>query len=168
MPPSPFSLTPRFNGFPPPGAAPPRAFALTTIGFALGKGAQVTFSPITKDSKPASGVMCEGNVDFFYLQDPSIAGFSGAPVVDSGDPHLIATSPSSAAAVSGPPKCWGIVSATEGDGSGGKTARVIHASYIAALIQQVEAELAPPHSAPTLPAPQTNSSPSTPQPPSPP
>jgi hypothetical protein len=73
-------------------------------------------------------------------------------VIDLGDPRLIATSPTTAATVTGPPKCWGIVSATEGDTTSGKMAKIIHSSAIADLIMRFEDQIGDPVSpAPTLP-----------------
>lgn len=66
--------------------APSRERPLTTFGFPLDLGVREHFSPITRDSLPASGLVTLQRSDshlsatFYLLQDPSITGFSGAPV----------------------------------------------------------------------------------------
>jgi hypothetical protein len=66
--------------------APSRERPLTTLGFPLALGVQEHFSPITRDSSPASGLITLPRFDthtpatFYLLENASIAGFSGAPV----------------------------------------------------------------------------------------
>lgn len=66
--------------------APSRDKPLTVLGFPLGLGLQGKFSPISKESKAASGLVSfpradtKVDNDFFLLDSPSIGGFSGAPV----------------------------------------------------------------------------------------
>lgn len=120
--------------------APSRDITLTTLGFALGNGAQVTFSPVTKESKAASGLLSENSVVYFLLQDPSISGFSGAPVFDPGEPRWL-TRDGAAAMVGGQLTCWGIISRTDSDATGGKMARVIHAGQISEMIKAFEEKM---------------------------
>jgi len=132
----------RLDMLPAGPVAPARSAVLTVLGFPLGKGADAGFSPISRDSKPASGIMTEGPVSFFYLQQPSVDGYSGAPVFESGDLRLVPTSPNSAATVSGQPRCWGTITCTDLDSSGGKMARVIPSGYIAEMIVGMEHTIA--------------------------
>jgi hypothetical protein len=67
---------------------PMREREVTTIGFPLELGFEKHFSPISKVSKPSSGLVelrrADNNklTEFFLLDDPSISGFSGAPVLE--------------------------------------------------------------------------------------
>jgi len=67
---------------------PLREREVTIIGFPMGLGFEKHFSPISKISKPSSGLLelhrFDNNklADFFLLDDPSIKGFSGAPVLE--------------------------------------------------------------------------------------
>ena len=67
---------------------PMREREVTTIGFPLELGSDKYFSPISKVSKPSSGLVelhraDNGKLtDFYLLDDPSISGFSGAPVLE--------------------------------------------------------------------------------------
>lgn len=112
--------------------------SIKTFGFALGLGTQVTFSPITLESKPASGLLNEGGVNFFLLQNPGINGLSGAPFFQSGEPRVVAFSAKDIGTVSGGERCWGLLSRTDSDYTGGKMARIIHAGHITELIEGFE------------------------------
>lgn len=120
------------------GLVPSRDLVLTTLGFPLGLGVQTEFAPIAKESKPASGFLTEGEYGFFLMQDPSISGFSGAPVFEPGDPRVVATSTNGLGIAFGGTGCWGVVSATLGDVSGGKMARIIPSRYVAGMIEEFE------------------------------
>lgn len=120
------------------GLVPSRDLVLTTLGFPLGLGVQMEFAPIAKESKPASGFLAEGEYGFFLMQDPSISGFSGAPVFEPGDPRVVATSTNGVGIAFGGTGCWGVVSATLGDVSGGKMARIIPSRYVANMIDEFE------------------------------
>jgi len=118
--------------------APPKTEPLTGFGFGLGFGVQITFSPITFERKAASGLLTAGGVNYFFLQGPGIDGFSGAPFFRSGAPRPIAQSTTSLGIAFGKPICWGLLSATDSDTSGGKMARIIHSSHILELINGFE------------------------------
>ena len=66
--------------------SPYRDQVLTTIGFPLGLGVRGKFSPITRSSRAASNWLTYQRFDkkiettFLFLDDPSVAGFSGSPV----------------------------------------------------------------------------------------
>lgn len=64
---------------------------LTVIGFTNGLGIQGKFSPLTFRSHASSSYMtlCRADrrdilSDFFCLENPSIGGYSGAPILDLG------------------------------------------------------------------------------------
>ena len=66
--------------------APQRERPLVVMGFPLALGAHGHFSPITSESKAASGLVqirinkFDPEQTFFLLDKPSIGGFSGSPV----------------------------------------------------------------------------------------
>lgn len=68
-------------------AAPKREKEVTVFGFPLSIGVIKTFSVISKTSKPSSGLIelprfDNGKWSFFYLlDDQSVSGFSGGPVI---------------------------------------------------------------------------------------
>jgi len=78
--------------------APIREREVTVYGFPLSLGIRTGkyISPITKTSKPSSGLIEFPTGDnkklstFFLLDDPSVSGFSGGPVLEL--PQLIGTS----------------------------------------------------------------------------
>lgn len=67
---------------------PVREREVTTVGFPFSLGYEKYFSPISKVSKPSSGLIelprFDNNIvtPFFLLDDPSIRGFSGSPVFE--------------------------------------------------------------------------------------
>ena len=139
-------------------AAPPRDRLLTTLGFPLGLGADGVFSPISNQSKPASGLLSLLRFDtqtwavFFLLDSPSVGGFSGAPVFDlpgvfSSGGVLIEDEDL---------KCVGVVHGTISDDTGGKMAAVHPAELILETLQKaLTAKLAASAAASAGPAPQS-------------
>jgi len=119
--------------------APSRDIPITTMGFAFNLGSTEVFSPISKESRAASGLLNENSVYYFLLQDPSIDGFSGAPVIDTAGMYF---SGAALLAAQRSVKCLGLISATRTDSSGGKMAIVIPSLYIRELIMTFEAGLA--------------------------
>ena len=126
-------------------AAPLRATTLTVIGFPLGLPLVIntndSFSPISRETKPASDLLILPRFDtkkpakFFLTQDPSIGGFSGAPIVDTGLPLQIDNAmylrPSMALVV-------GLVHGTLSDDTGGKMGAIVPSYYILETIEQFE------------------------------
>jgi hypothetical protein len=101
------------------------------------------FSPISRQSKAASGILIEGGVRYFLLQDPSIDGYSGGPVFTVDNPYYLSLS------INGQPipvkimpalpaNFWGVISATKANRSGGKMAVVIPAAYAAEMMDTYE------------------------------
>ena len=122
---------------------PSRDTYITALGFPLSLGAEGEFIPLSRDSKLSSGVLRDAAGLFFLLQDPSVSGYSGGPLVQSGDPRVIATDPTAASikVVSGGARCWGFVSGTYADETGGKMTKIVPAFYAVELIRQAEREL---------------------------
>jgi hypothetical protein len=119
--------------------APPRYRDLIVIGFPLKLGIKGRFSPITKESKASSGLLPLNRFDngkeatFFLLSDPSVAGFSGAPVLykpgstfQKGDGLVISKST----------KIVGLVHGTISDDTGGKFCAVVPSYCVLELIKQ--------------------------------
>lgn len=104
---------------------------LTTVGFPLKLGTREKFSPIVKVSQPASGLFRYPRFDtkmeaiFFILDDPSVAGFSGAPVF-----RLPRIRVGNISVSQGPFSCVGIVHGTFKDSTGGKFAAIVPSSFV--------------------------------------
>ena len=104
---------------------------LTTVGFPLKLGIREKFSPIVKVSQPASGLFRYSRFDakteaiFFILDDPSVAGFSGAPVF-----RLPRIRVGNISVSQGPFLCVGLVHGTFNDPTGGKFAAIVPSSFI--------------------------------------
>jgi hypothetical protein len=116
---------------------PPRDVMLTIIGFPLGMGwGQDTggdFIPLTRKTRASSGFINGGNL--FLLEDPSVQGYSGAPIFDLAEP-LQTTSvfmPSGR-----PVACFGVVSSTFSDNTGGKMGAIVPTKFILELIAGYE------------------------------
>jgi hypothetical protein len=114
-------------------SAPSRDIKLTVLGFPLGLGIVGQFSPISQESFAASGLLelkpseSEQAGNYFLLQDPSVGGFSGAPVFDRGGASF------SGRAIwfrGGGPKVVGLVKGTISDNTGGKFAAIVPSKYI--------------------------------------
>jgi len=111
-------------------SAPSRDTELLVLGFPLGFGVIGLFSPISQKSSAASGLMeikssdSEPASTYFLLQDPSVGGFSGAPVFDLRRGSFSGTGLTVRA---GKPKVVGLVKGTISDKTGGKFAAVVPA-----------------------------------------
>jgi hypothetical protein len=122
-------------------SAPPRPLTLTVLGFPLALGVSGMFSPISRETKPASDLLVTKRADtkkpalFFITQDPSIGGFSGAPVFDTGLPY----SSDEAGMVLRPKilQLVGIVHGTLSDNTGGKLGAVTPAHLLLELLHNV-------------------------------
>lgn len=124
--------------------APSRDLLITVLGFPLALGATGHFSPISRETKAASGLLTIDfppplnlkNVTVFITQDPSIGGFSGAPVFDTGLP---ASSAHAGLVIRRPGiVIVGLASATLPDDTGGKLGVVMPAYKIMQLIDSIE------------------------------
>ncbi|HHT9137772.1 MAG TPA: S1 family peptidase [Candidatus Wunengus sp. YC60] len=131
-------------------AAPIRVAALTVIGFPLGLpltiNADDPFSPISKETKPASDLLTLLRFDtkkparFFLTQDPSIGGFSGAPIFDTGLPLQIDNTMYFRPSM---PLVVGLVHGTLSDDTGGKMGAIVPSYYILEAIEQFEEQFKP-------------------------
>lgn len=110
---------------------------LAIIGFPLGLGVQNKFSPLRKETYASSGLIDLPRADtkqiatFFVLQDPSIGGYSGAPV------FIIETYRFGNTIMKGfdTNSCIGIIHSTIYDATGGKLGLVTPAKYVYELIK---------------------------------
>jgi hypothetical protein len=122
-------------------SAPPRPLTLTVLGFPLALGVSGKFSPISRETKAASDLLVTKRADtkkpalFFITQDPSIGGFSGAPVFDTGLPY----SSDEAAMVlrAKTLQVVGIVHGTLSDDTGGKLGAITPAHLLLELLHNV-------------------------------
>jgi hypothetical protein len=118
------------------GGPPDLDVYLTTVGFPLKLGVQERFSPIVKGSHPASGFLRHPRGDtkaeavFFILDDPSVAGFSGAPVFRLPQIHVGSITVSQA-----PFSCVGLVHGTLSDPTGGKFAAIVPSSFVREAVE---------------------------------
>jgi hypothetical protein len=116
--------------------APSAALDLVVVGFPLGLFSEMHFAPISKRFHAASGILqFRGEemlraADFFLLDQPTMGGYSGAPVFvapqvrlsPSGDVSLVAA------------QCVGVVSQTISDDAGGHFAAVVPSALVRSLI----------------------------------
>lgn len=122
--------------------APSRERPLTTLGFPLGLGVQEHFSPISRDSLPVSGLLTLPRFDthtpanFYLLDNPSIAGFSGAPVFLFPKPYTSGAALAFPDPTKFPLKCVGLVHGTIYDDTGGKMAAITPSVYILETIDK--------------------------------
>jgi hypothetical protein len=111
--------------------APPRDRQLIIIGFPLGIGARVgdDFGPLTRRTRAASRLLQNGTI--FLLEDPSIQGYSGSPVIYSNEPTRLG-----GVGLGGGPatEYFGVVTSTLFDDTGGKLAGVVPIKWVAQLI----------------------------------
>ena len=116
--------------------APSRERTLITLGFPLGIGVQEHFSPISRESKPASGLLSIERPDtktmaiFFLLDNATIGGFSGAPLFLIASPFASSTGALVMPSSGTPPSCVGLITGTISDETGGKMAAVTPSVYI--------------------------------------
>ena len=118
--------------------APSRNLSLIIFGFPLGIGSsEKKFSPLTKQTHCASDLVTLKRADasiqtiFFLLEDPSIEGYSGGPVLDISIFKLGAMQTTGSGT-----KLWGLVHGTSSDGTGGKLAMVVPSYFILETIQK--------------------------------
>lgn len=120
---------------------PSRDVPLTMLGFPLGLGSGGAFAPFSRESKIAGGPLSYPRGDnqqssvFLLLQDPSVGGYSGSPVFESGQPYFDGNAMMSGY---GRPRCIGVVHGTISDSTGGKFAAIVPAIRIVELIRTAE------------------------------
>lgn len=111
--------------------APSRSIPLTVFGFPLGMGTSQQFAPLTKQTYCASDIVRLKRADipvltdFFLLEDPSVEGYSGGPVLDISVYKLGAMQ-----TTGGGTKLYGLIHGTQSDSTGGKLALVVPAHFI--------------------------------------
>lgn len=115
--------------------APERNKTITIIGFPFRLGATRFFSPISRDTQPASSLLEIEKKIYFITQDPAVGGFSGAPVFDR---RLAYNSDAGIRIVSGDPILVGIVHGTLSDNTGGKFGAMVPGYLILETINKVK------------------------------
>ena len=118
--------------------APSRNLPLTIFGFPLGIGSSgKKFSPLTRQTHCASDLVKvkRGDVpirtEFFILEDPSVNGYSGGPVLDISVYKIGGMQTTGSGT-----KLWGLVHGTSSDKTGGKLALVVPSFFILETIQK--------------------------------
>lgn len=115
---------------------PSRDINLTMLGFPLGLGAQDKIIPFSRDTKIAHGWLHDASGYYFLLQDPTVSGYSGGPLIECSEAN-----PSRIGAATGGARCWGFVSGNLPDDTGGKMCRITPAFYAVELIREIETQL---------------------------
>ncbi len=117
---------------------PSRDITLTVMGYPLGLGVSGYVSPLSLETKAASGFITLNRFDndmpatFILLQDPSIGGLSGGPVFDTGKSFF---SSGRQMQVREGVSVVGIIHGVISDKTGGKFAAVVPATEIVKLIE---------------------------------
>lgn len=112
---------------------------LTAIGFPVGLGTEGYFSPLTFRSYASSSYLTLNRFDtntpstFFCLENPSVGGYSGCPVMDLG--YMVTGIMTQ---TKGDPICHGIMHGTISDNTGGKIALVTPMFYLNDLLKACE------------------------------
>lgn len=112
-----------------------RDFELTCIGFPRGLGTEGLFSPFTFRSFASSGFFRYPRFDtkqeciFFCLENPSVGGYSGGPILDLGYSTNGVLEIKKEKTL-----CHGIMHGTMCDDTGGKIAMVTPAFYLKDII----------------------------------
>ena len=118
--------------------SPSRDAQLTSVGFPMGLGTEGFFSPLTFLSRASSGLLTLPRFDtkqlctFFMLENPSIGGYSGCPVLDLG---IQIMGPMTTTTGRGT-RCHGIMHGTISDNTGGKLAAVTPSFYLSDLLEK--------------------------------
>lgn len=113
--------------------------SLVVVGFPLGLGVQKKFSSLLRETHAASGLIDLKRADtgqvatFFVIQDPSIGGFSGAPVFVLKT-YLFGSTLMKGVDVD---SCVGLVHSTISDNTGGKLGVVTPANYVYDVIRNM-------------------------------
>lgn len=121
--------------------APSRDQPLTALGFPLRLGVGEFFSPISRQTKAASGLftipdpeLAGRSATFYALDEPSIEGFSGAPVFT----WPLSALTGAGLTLGGKLSVVGLFKDTLSDNTGGKLGWVVPSFYIAQTIEKAE------------------------------
>jgi len=121
--------------------APLRAITLTVLGFPLQLGISRYFSPISRETRAASGLLELPRFDtkvmsiFFVTQDPSVGGFSGAPVFDTRLPYST-ENVGLHVQMGVEPRIVGLMHGTLSDNTGGKFGAIVPSFAILEVLKQ--------------------------------
>ena len=122
---------------------PSRDVPVLVLGFPKGLGTHVYFSPLSRETRIAGGPVLLKHTDsevvreYFLLQDPSIGGYSGAPVFVGVRGYSTGSEFRTAAPT---PTCVGLMQGTVSDGTGGKLASVVPGRFVVELLDAAGAE----------------------------
>lgn len=122
---------------------PSREVTLTVMGYPLGLGTEGFVSPLSIETKAASGFITFQRFDtkqpatFILLQDPGVGGLSGGPVFDTGLSHFV---PGRQISAREGVSVVGLMHGEVSDKGGVKLAAVVPASEIALLLDIPESE----------------------------
>lgn len=122
--------------------APLRGLTITVLGFPLRLGVSQYFSPISRETRAASGLLEFRRFDngvmstFFVTQDPSVGGFSGAPVFDTRLPYSSERAALDLRQVGSEPRIVGLVHGTLSDQTGGKFGAIVPGFIILEVLEQ--------------------------------
>lgn len=113
--------------------APTITIQVAVLGFPISLGVKKHFSPLIMRSYVSSGLLelktQSGRIDtFFVLEQPSIGGYSGAPVFDLVGPTL--GEGTAFKVTNRPQKCYGLIHGTLPDKTGSKLAVVVPSALI--------------------------------------
>lgn len=126
-----------FQFFPDSLTFPAAEFPLVVLGFPLQYGIKGKFSPLRRETNSASALIDLPRADtkqiatFFIVQDPSIGGYSGAPVFIIDAHSFGNTIIKGFNAI----MCIGIMHGTSMDNTGGKLGLVVPSKYVYDLIK---------------------------------
>lgn len=118
---------------------PSRDITLTVMGYPLGLGASGYVSPLSIETRAASGYITLNRFDtnmpatFILLQDPSIGGLSGGPVFDTGKMFF---GGDRTMTVRSGISIVGIVHGVISDETGGKFSAVVPSTEIVKLLER--------------------------------
>jgi hypothetical protein len=121
--------------------APLRSITLTVLGFPLQLGISRYFSPISRETRAASGLLELPRFDtkvmsiFFVTQDPSVGGFSGAPVFDTRLPYST-ENVGQVIQMGVEPRIVGLMHGTISDNTGGKFGAIVPSFVISEVLTQ--------------------------------
>jgi Trypsin-like peptidase domain len=115
---------------------PTSTLDLVAVGFPLGLINETHFTPITKRFHTASGILrfrgeeMKHPGDFFLLDQPTMGGYSGAPVFVAPQARVEVTGQVSVVEA----RCVGLISQTISDEAGGQFAAVVPSAAVRSLV----------------------------------
>ena len=119
---------------------PSRSIPYVVLGFPVGLGVRDSFSPLSRKTKLSSGYVNFPRADtktmastFLVAQDPSVGGYSGAPLLDVG---LSYSEPGNVTIRGATLRLLGLMHGTISDGTGGKMAAIVPSYFILETLKE--------------------------------